>query len=116
MMDLAIMEKKIQDDLDLLLVCLPPRVVAPLKERGNLSDLLEEQMHRDLGLWDADLFDYGSVYGAEFSMDKAARLEYHQTAMTHAMMFTVVDVVDGVPRRWRVENVGTTKWGTKGSS
>ena len=38
---MAIMEKKIQDDLDLLLVCLPPRVVAPLKERGNLSDLLE---------------------------------------------------------------------------
>jgi len=73
-----------------------------------------KQMHRDLGLWDADLFDYGSVYGAEFSMDKAARLEYHQTAMTHAMMFTGVDVVDGVPRRWRVENSWDDKVGNKG--
>ena len=73
-----------------------------------------KQMHRDLGLWDAGLFDYASVYGADFSMDKAARLEYHQTAMTHAMMFTGVDVVDGVPRRWRVENSWDDKVGNKG--
>ena len=73
-----------------------------------------KQMHRDKGIWDADLFDYGSVYGAEFSMDKAARLEYHQTAMTHAMLFTGVDVVDGKPRRWRVENSWDDKVGDKG--
>ena len=52
-------------------------------------------MHRDKGLWDAELFDYASVYNAEFGMDKAERLEYHQTAMTHAMLFTGVDVVGG---------------------
>ncbi|MDA0264052.1 MAG: C1 family peptidase [Chloroflexi bacterium] len=73
-----------------------------------------KQMHRDLGLWDAGLFDYSSVYGAEFSLDKASRLEYHQTAMTHAMMFTGVDLVDGVPRRWRVENSWDDKVGNKG--
>ncbi|MCI0782214.1 MAG: aminopeptidase, partial [Chloroflexi bacterium] len=38
-----------------------------------------KQMHRDLGLWDSDLFDYEGVYGADFDLDKAARLEYHQT-------------------------------------
>ena len=73
-----------------------------------------KQMHRDLGLWDAELFDYAGVYGADFSLDKAARLEYHQTSMTHAMMFTGVDVVDGVPRRWRVENSWDDKVGNKG--
>ena len=73
-----------------------------------------KQMHRDKGLWDADLFDYASVYNAEFSMDKEARLEYHQTAMTHAMLFTGVDVVDGKPRRWRVENSWDDKVGDKG--
>ena len=73
-----------------------------------------KQMHRDKGLWDAELFDYASVYGAEFSMDKAERLEYHQTAMTHAMLFTGVDVVDGKPRRWRVENSWDDKVGDKG--
>ena len=73
-----------------------------------------KQMHRDKGLWDAELFDYGSVYNADFEMDKAERLEYHQTAMTHAMLFTGVDVVDGKPRRWRVENSWDDKVGDKG--
>jgi bleomycin hydrolase len=73
-----------------------------------------KQMHRDLGLWDAELFDYPGVYNAEFSLDKAARLEYHQTRMTHAMLFTGVDVVDGKPRRWRVENSWDEKVGDKG--
>ena len=73
-----------------------------------------KQMHRDLGLWDAELFDYSGVYGAEFSLDKAARLEYHQTRMTHAMLFTGVDLVDGKPRRWRVENSWDDKVGDKG--
>jgi bleomycin hydrolase len=73
-----------------------------------------KQMHRDLGLWDAELFNYPEVYGADFSLDKAARLEYHQTRMTHAMLFTGVDVVDGKPRRWRVENSWDEKVGDKG--
>jgi len=73
-----------------------------------------KQMHRDKGIWDAELFDYAGVYGADFSMDKAARLEYHQTRMTHAMLFTGVDVVDGQPRRWRVENSWDDKVGDKG--
>ena len=73
-----------------------------------------KQMHRDKGLWDAELFDYASVYNADFEMDKAERLEYHQTAMTHAMLFTGVDVVDGKPRRWRVENSWDDKVGDKG--
>lgn len=73
-----------------------------------------KQMDRDLGIWDAELFDYDSVYGADFSMDKASRLEYHQTRMTHAMLFTGVDMVDGKPRRWRVENSWDDKVGDKG--
>lgn len=73
-----------------------------------------KQMHRDKGLWDADLFDYAGVYGAAFGLTKAERLEYHQTAMTHAMLFTGVDVVDSRPRRWRVENSWNDKVGDKG--
>ena len=73
-----------------------------------------KQMHRERGIWDAELFDYGAVYGAEFGLDKAARLEYGQTQMTHAMLFTGVDVVDGSPRRWRVENSYGEAIGDKG--
>jgi bleomycin hydrolase len=69
---------------------------------------------RDLGIWDRDLYDYGSLYDTEFPLDKASRLNYHETQMTHAMLFTGVDVVDGKARRWRVENSWGEDPGKKG--
>jgi len=75
-----------------------------------------KMMHRDKGLWDARLFDYEAVYDTRFTLDKADRLVHHQTLMTHAMLFTGVDVIDGArgtpgrARRWRVEN----SWGEEG--
>ncbi len=63
--------------------------------------------NNDLGIWDARLYDLESVYDVSFSLDKAQRLESHDALMTHAMLFTGVDVVDGSPRKWRVEN----SWG-----
>lgn len=68
---------------------------------------VDPMMQRNIGVWDARLYDYGAVYDTAFTLSKAERLEYHQSAMTHAMLFTGVDVVDGEPRRWRVEN----SWG-----
>jgi bleomycin hydrolase len=69
---------------------------------------------RDLGIWDDEMYDYAGLYGAAFELDKAARLQYHETMMTHAMLFTGVDVVDGAPRRWRVENSWGEESGRKG--
>jgi bleomycin hydrolase len=63
--------------------------------------------NNDLGIWDAGLYDFESVYDVSFSLDKAERLAVHDAMMTHAMLFTGVDVVDGSPRKWRVEN----SWG-----
>ncbi len=74
----------------------------------------EKQSHTKLGLWDARLFDYPRVYGIDFSLTKAQRLDYHQTQMTHAMLFTGVDVVGDTPRRWRVENSVGDEGGDKG--
>src|SRR6202020_2695484 len=66
-----------------------------------------QMMSSDYGLWDTGLYDLPLVDVAGFDLDKAARLAYHESAMTHAMLFTGVDVLDGVARRWRVEN----SWG-----
>ena len=68
---------------------------------------VSQMMSNDYAFWDAELFDLPSVYDASFDLDKAARLAYHESAMTHAMLFTGVDVLDGATRRWRVEN----SWG-----
>jgi len=73
-----------------------------------------KQMRRDLGLMDNDLYDLAAVYDTGFELDKAARLEYGETRMTHAMLFTGVDVVDGQARRWRVENSWGSDPGQKG--
>ena len=69
--------------------------------------------HRNLGVMDINLFDYNSFYGSEFKMDKSQRLEYGQSMMTHAMLFTGVDLDEnGHPLKWRVEN----SWGKKGGN
>ena len=77
-----------------------------------------QMMHRELGIWDAELFDYAGVYGAGRTHDKAQRLAYHQTLMTHAMMFTGVDLDESGDaasvRRWRVENSWGDENGVKG--
>ena len=73
-----------------------------------------KEMDRKRGLWDADLFDVEGLYGVEYGMDKADRLRHNQTMMTHAMLFTGVDVVNGRPRRWRVENSWGQDTGQKG--
>lgn len=66
-----------------------------------------KQSNADLGYWDAGLYDYGAVYDVDFTLDKAERLLHRDSLMTHAMVFTGVDLHDGRPRRWRVEN----SWG-----
>lgn len=73
-----------------------------------------KMMAREAGLWDKELFDYRGVYNTEFSLTKAERLVYGESAMTHAMVFTGVDIVNGKPRRWRVENSWGDEVGKKG--
>ena len=73
-----------------------------------------KQMDRKRGLWDANLFETNELYGVDYGMSKADRLRYGQTMMTHAMLFTGVDIYEGKPRRWRVENSWGDDSGQKG--
>ena len=61
------------------------------------------------------LYDYRGVYGVDFKADKAERVDYGHSLMTHAMVFTGVDLDDaGQPLKWRVENSWGDKIGDKG--
>lgn len=73
-----------------------------------------QMMQGDLGLWDANLYEYDKLYNVDLNMSKEERLLHHETMMTHAMLFTGVDVEDGTPRRWRVENSWGDERGRKG--
>ena len=69
-----------------------------------------KMFHRQVGVMDIDLYDYKLTFGADSEMDKATRLEYGDSQMTHAMLFTGVDLKNNKSLKWRVEN----SWGTKG--
>lgn len=72
-------------------------------------------LERGLGVMDQDIFDYDLVYGTSQGMNKAERLQYGQSLMTHAMVFTGVDLDDqGKSTKWRVENSWGTDNGDKG--
>jgi len=74
-----------------------------------------KHFHQDLGVMDIDLFDFDMFYGTEFGLNKASRLEYGDSRMTHAMLFTGVDLdLKGEPIKWRVENSWGDKAGNKG--
>ena len=63
---------------------------------------------RDGGAMSLELYDKGSLFDTSFGMNKAERLDYGHSLMTHAMVFQGVNLdEDGRPNRWRVEN----SWG-----
>ncbi len=72
-------------------------------------------LNRDLGVMDTELYDFDLLYGEDIKLTKAERLQYGQSLMTHAMVFTGVDLDDdGEPKKWRVENSWSEKPGDKG--
>ena len=68
-----------------------------------------KMFNRDLGIMDMSLYDYEKLFHTKFKMDKSTRLEYSDSLMTHAMLFTGVDIKKNKPQKWRVEN----SWGNK---
>jgi len=74
-----------------------------------------KMLEREMGILDLEVYDYELVYGTRFKLDKAGRLDYGHSRMTHAMVLTGVDLNDsGKPTKWRVENSWGTKFGDKG--
>lgn len=70
--------------------------------------------HREKGVMDTEFYNYEDIYNTTFDLDKAGRMEYGESQMTHAMLFTGVNLVNGKPNRWRVENSWGDKTGDKG--
>ena len=60
------------------------------------------------GLLDVDNYDYESLMGTTFGMDKKQRIQTFSSGSSHAMTLMAVDLdKDGKPTKWMVEN----SWG-----
>ncbi len=66
-----------------------------------------QDSNRDLELFDDGLYQYNRLFGLDFSMSKGDMLDYKDVEPEHMMLLTGVNLVDGRPNRWKVEN----SWG-----
>jgi len=72
-------------------------------------------LDRKRGYCDVENFDYGTLFGTTFGMDKSQRIMTYDSGSTHAMTLTAVDLdADGKPVMWKVENSWGPDYGQKG--
>lgn len=60
------------------------------------------------GIMARNLYDYESVYALEMSLNKTERILFRDSTINHGMAFIGVDLADGEPVKWLVEN----SWGS----
>lgn len=74
-----------------------------------------KQLRREVGVLDVDNFDYESVYGVKFGMNKAQRIQTGESGSSHGMALVAVDVdAQGKPVKWQFENSWGPAAGEKG--
>jgi len=71
-------------------------------------DVGKDQDGKD-GIMATNIYDYGSIYDIDMDMTKAEQTLYRESTPNHAMVFVGVDVKEGKPVKWLVEN----SWGTE---
>ncbi len=69
---------------------------------------------RDNGFWDDASFDAELLTGLDLGLSKEDALNTGFSAMNHAMVLTGVDLKDGKPVRWKIENSWGDEKGKKG--
>ena len=100
-------------------------------EMGRLKELAIAQMqagetvwfgsdvgqssNRKAGIMADGMYDFTSSMDIQLTQDKAGRLDYSESLMTHAMVLTGVDLDEnGKAKKWKVENSWGEKVGNKG--
>ena len=92
--------------------------VADLKQYAKISILADEpmyfscdvgkQLNREKGFLFLDMYDYESVFGVSFEMNKKERILSFESGSTHGMALIGIDTsASGKPTKWLLENT----WG-----
>ena len=84
--------------------------IAAIKDGQKLYSSYDvgKQIDRKNGILDTENYDYATLFGTDFPMDKAQRIMTFESGSTHAMTLTAVDLdAEGKAIKWKVEN----SWG-----
>ena len=89
-----------------------PFAVASIKnnEAMYFSCDVGKQLNKEKGVLDINNYDYSSLLGVDFGMNKKQRIETFESGSTHGMTLVAVDVsADEKINKWLLEN----SWGKK---
>lgn len=94
-----------------------PMCIASIKDSTMMyfSCDVSKFLNRDKGFSDPNNYDYGSLFGTTFGMNKQQRVATHASGSSHAMTLCAVDLdKDGKPIKWMVENSWGSSYGYQG--
>jgi bleomycin hydrolase len=77
------------------------------------ADVGKENDYKN-GIMAVGTYDYDALMGVGADLSKADRISYGESTPNHAMAFIGVDMKDGEPAKWLVENSWGTDRGNKG--
>ena len=76
---------------------------------------VNKELNATRGLLDMNNYDYASLFGTTFGMDKKQRIQTFDSGSSHAMTLMAVDVdPDGTYNKWMVENSWGASHGYRG--
>jgi len=67
-----------------------------------------KQLNSEKGLLDVNNYDYESLFGVKFGMNKTQRIQSFESGSSHGMTLIAVDLAKGKPVKWLLEN----SWGS----
>ena len=75
---------------------------------------MSEDQSREHGMMEVDLYDYETLFDVKLDLSKAERSRFGAGASNHAMVLTGVDLKEGKPTKWLVENSWGNEKGNEG--
>ena len=94
-----------------------PMAIASIKDSTMMyfSCDVGKFLNRDKGFMDVNNYDYASLFGVDFKMDKKQRVSTFASGSSHAMTLCAVDLDENdQPKKWMVENSWGSNYGYKG--